>query len=140
MKDYDMEKGEVIYKPPSKGWCSSVSCSHIMLSSYFYLLKIDYQLSLWTGVKTGVFENSSVALLMCVAVGFHLFANYQWSQDASQIVDEVYPLLYTTMHGKYSCLVSVKNNMSLECHFEVKGIKILYDREVKNYDCYHLTP
>ena len=73
-------------------------------------------------MKTGVSENSSVALLMCVAVeGFHLLANYQWSQDASHIVDEVYPLLYTTKPGKYSYLVSVKN-MSLECHFEVKGI------------------
>ena len=98
----------MIYKSPSKGWCSSVSC--------------DSQLSLWTGVKTGVSENSSVPLLMYVAVeGFHLLANYQWSKDASQIVDEVYPLLDNTKPGKYSCLVSVKN-MSLEYHFEVKGI------------------
>ena len=100
----------------------------LVITLYFpcisiYLLIIDSQLSLWTGVKTGVSENSSVALLMCVAVeGFHLLPNnYQWSQDASQIVDEVYPLLYTTKPGKYSCLVSVEN-MPLECHFEVKGI------------------
>ena len=65
---------------------------------------------------------------MWVAVEcFHLLANYQWSQDAYQIVNEVYCLLYTTMPGKYSCLVSLKN-MSLECNFEVKGIKILHSR------------
>ena len=72
-------------------------------------------------MKTGVSENSSVALLMCVAVeGLHLLANYQWSQDASHIVDEVYPLLYTTKPGKYHVLFL--SRMSLECHFEVKGI------------------
>ena len=142
MKDSDREKGEVICKPPSKGWRSSVSCYHIMLSKYFYILIIDSQLSLWTEMKTGVSENSSVALLMCVAVEcFHLFVNYQRSQDASEIVDEIYPLLYTL-----PCLESInvlflsRIMISLECHFEVIGIKILYDRKVRNYDCYHLTP
>ena len=76
-------------------------------------------------MKTGVSENSSVALLMCVAVeGFHLLATYQWSQDVSQIVDEVYPLLYTTKPGKYSCLVSVKNIWNVILKLKV-FIKIL---------------
>ena len=58
---------------------------------------------MWTGIEFS--SQDYVALLMCLANGgFHSLASYQWSQNGSTFVGEVYPLLYTRLNETMSVL------------------------------------
>lgn len=75
---------------------------------------------MWTGVKFS--QQDHVALLVCVALnGYHSVVSYQWSEDGVEMKGETYPLLYTSVIGKYTCRVTSKMKV-IERHFETRGI------------------
>ena len=81
-------------------------------------------LSLWTGVNLS--QDDHVALLMCVAVnGYHSVVSYQWSKNGAEMNGEVYPLLYISAFGRYTCRVSSELK-ALEHHFETKGMPYVF--------------
>ena len=53
-----------------------------------------------------VSKEDYVALLMCVALDGH--HSYQWRRNGCDLLGEVYPLLYTSIVGTYTCCVTGK--------------------------------
>ena len=61
------------------------------------------------GVWTGGYScpGERVALLACVATGgYHSTSSYQWFSEEKKLDDEIYPILYATCSGTYSCVLS----------------------------------
>ena len=52
--------------------------------------------------------------------GYHSVAKYQWSLEARVLDDETTPLVYTSVAGKYLCVVTAGDNQQ-RVHFNVTG-------------------
>lgn len=70
-------------------------------------------ISTFTGTSFAIWVGSfaspadEVAVLACVAInGNHSLVAYQWARDGSSLSDEVYPVMYATLPGTYSCTVT----------------------------------
>ena len=70
-------------------------------------------------------QQDHIALLMCVALdGYHSVVSYQWIENGAEMKGEVYPLLYVSAFGRYTCRV-LNGMKTVERHFETKGIIII---------------
>ena len=68
-----------------------------------------------------VSDTDHVALLMCIALsGYHSLSTYQWRESGKVMVSEVYPLLYISNAGMFTCTVNYEEK-SIERIFEVTG-------------------
>ena len=81
---------------------------------------------IWTGGLT--YPKEGVALLVAVVTGgFHPVSSYLWSVNGMRLVEEKFPLMYTTMRGEYVCEIRTNNSDVQVAHkftFIVGGISI----------------
>lgn len=79
---------------------------------------------LWTG---GVGSQNIAMLAAVVTGGFHSAAEYRWAVDSVPDEDEVYPILYASSVGEYTCsIVMHKYGVSFEVTFSVTSGKFLH--------------
>ena len=84
---------------------------------------MHYSGSRW-GVWTGGEGDIRIAVLVAIVTeGFHSQTCYQWSSsDKGDLQGEIYPVVYVTQRGSYTCTCSIAAEVVLTLNFTVKGV------------------
>lgn len=86
-------------------------------------LCIDEGWGLWTG---GVGSKNIAVLVAVVTGGFHSAAKYYWAVDNVPDEEEVYPILYASSIGEYTCSIAMSTlGVSFKATFSVTSGKLL---------------
>lgn len=91
----------------------------------------EQQLEIWT--SSCIQPHSRVGILAVVAKGgYHSIARYEWEYNGAVAKKELYPILYATQCGCYSCSVKIYQQ-SFTFSFIVEGIIGLVTDRIMQY-------
>lgn len=80
---------------------------------------VGEQIGIWFGVCTG---EMVVSLVVVATKGYHSLSKYEWMLDGRVLAKELFPVIYATCQGHYSCEVKIASiAISHKIHFNVIG-------------------
>lgn len=78
---------------------------------------LDEGWGIWTG---GVGSKNITMLVAVVTGGFHSVAKYSWAKDNIPLEEDMYPVIYATSVGEYTCSIDMdKYGVSLNFSYSV---------------------